>query len=351
MTNTPSMTANPRITATQPGLIDRLGQKFEPRLRAIFRRLPARPSLVAGGLFILITLYLPLAVDGCGDYGGPGRALAMGKADTHWPSYLGILSHAAGRWFYVFLLAWGALAVIFALALAAKRGPSAALQKFLLVLAGTTSLLIMADICVLFLAFGPASALHIPNRVADWLGVVCLILTMLICLRCARAKSVRASIPVRLVFLIAAGAILGALGLAAYQTARGKTFENALDGPAGWVLFWTLLALYLLAPLALWYRYSLWPMADSPNLWPAVRRRLALAYVPAVAGQIWAAVVAIFEAHVWGLVVCLAGVHLVTLGYLRLARQTETAEFPAPLTVTAPGSSPGHCPAGANISL
>ena len=58
--------------------------------------------------------------------------------------------------------------------------------------------------------------------------------------------------------------------------------------------------------------------------WHPVRLRLGIIYVPAVAGQFYAAFQAV-NIRVWGLNPCLVGIHLITLGYMQLAREAEKA--------------------------
>jgi hypothetical protein len=313
----------PRSAPAPRYAIDRLGEKIEPRLRAIFHRLPAGVSLFAGGIFILVTVFLPLAVNGCGGYAGTGRDLAAGKPDTFWPSWFGM--SAFGRWFYVYLLAWGVLAVVAALAHLLKRDPRRSRIMALIALAGATSYFVMADIMIWPIFF---LGDYLPDKLKGVLALVSLGLAAYLFLRTARVPSVRASRFLRLVFRL--GGALFALSFA------GWVVIAALDaGPAssthlalrvvGYVQeFWPP-AFCLFGPLALWYRHGVWPMADSSVYWPSLRRRLALAYAPAVAGQFYAAYRSFVEPRVWGLAVCLAGIHLITLGYLRLARSAKPA--------------------------
>ena len=324
--------------------IDRVAAKIEPRLRALFRRLPAGVSLVTGGVFILVTVFLPLAIDGCGGYAGTGRDLAAGEPDTYWP---GLIEFATpcGHWFYRFLLTWAALAVVAALVVHFKRELSARRQPLLLLtaLAGVISLYVIADFAAwtLFL-------IGVSDETRASAAEFTVALAAYIALRAAWARPVRSSLPLRLIFLIlgALTTLLAALG--AYCFATGTELSDS--SPMWMLVIWLALvlspfALCVLGPLALWLRHSLWPMADSSVYWPGTRRVVVLAYAPLVAAQFWIAFQAIFRYHVWGLVPCLAGIHLITLGYLRLARSAETLEASA---VRVPSGQPLHasCAAG-----
>jgi hypothetical protein len=319
--NLPSNAPAPRYA------IDRVAAKIEPRLRALFRRLPAGVSLFTGGVFILVTVFLPLATDGCGHYGGTGKDLLVGKSAVYWPSLAGYWGGEFGRWFYLFLLAWAALAIAAALAPLINRDLSVrrSVIKPLAALAGAISFFVAADLCAWSLlrvgdSLWPA--------VEDSVGVLFFGLAPCIGFSALWAKGVRASRSLRLIF-----AILGATcGLdVALSVYVGATSAD-LAGPTSaafsvvfWVVFLSPFVLCLLGPLAVWFRHGVWPMADSARYWPSLRRRLVLAYAPAVAGQIYVGFLAIFAVHVWGLVPCLLGIHLVTLGYLRLARRAEPA--------------------------
>src|SRR5438552_4191935 len=187
---------------TKPGLIDRVGEKVEPRLRSVLKRVPPRVSLLTGGVFILLTLYLPLAMNGCGKYSGRGRDIVLGEHDSYWPSLNLLTAGDLGRWFYIFLL-----------------------------------------VC---LGFSVVLALASVEVYADMLGV-------------------RLPDPFR-------------------------------AGP-----FWGPPLEYFLVLMFFWYRYRLRPLNGSGVNWPALRRRLALALAPAVAGQFFAACVAV-SWGVWGLI-------------------------------------------------
>ena len=318
--------------------IDRVAAKIEPRLKALFDRLPANVSLFTGGVFILVTVFLPLAIDGCGRYGGTGKDLLIGKAGTYWPSWLGM--RPFGRWFYIFLLAWAALAIVVALARLLKRDLGRSRIAVLIALAGALSYFVMAD----FMIFAIIDLdKRLRGGLAGYLLLLCASLAVFLFFRAARAESIRASRFLRRLFLL--GGALTALTIAGWAAVVISDAE-LIDSPhralrvAGDLLLLSPPALCILAPLALWFRHSLWPMADSARHWPSLRRRLALVCVPVVAGQFYAAYRSFVGPRVWGLALCLAGIHLITLGYLRLRKQAEAARIPVqdadPVRIPAP---------------
>jgi hypothetical protein len=144
--------ANEAALTVKPGLIDRAGERVERGLSRILRRLPPRVSLLTGGVFILITLYLPLAVNGCGDFSGPGKDIALGKSPAYWPSLFGTEFKQAGRWFYIFLLACAALTLFLLLLSFAGRIKLTNLpfSRALLAIAGTASFFVLADYTLYF---------------------------------------------------------------------------------------------------------------------------------------------------------------------------------------------------------
>jgi hypothetical protein len=230
-------------------------KKIEPRLRSVLRRIPPRVSLLTGAVFVLVTLYMPLAVGNCGHCSGTGRDIVQAKPDLYWPSPTAFFtdSGSLGRWFYLFLLAWAAVAIALAFISLVNRGILGRCHflKALLVAGGAASFLLLADYSVAFVVFA----------------------------------------------------------------VRGLGFA--------------LIGFYTIVPLLVWYRLALWPGRGSPSHWLAVRRRSALIYLPTVAGQFLAASEAI-KRGAWGLIPCLVGVHLTTLGYMRLAQQAEAAQTTAP---------------------
>jgi hypothetical protein len=272
---------------------------------------------------------MPLALDSCGGCSGTGWDLAAGEPDTYWPGLMGF-GTSYGHWFYRFLLLWAALAVVAALPLLLKQDLSARRRvvPLLAAVGGAISFYVAVD----FATWAPiltGDRLSPPHQESVAIFVVGL--TAYIALRAAWAKAVRASLTLRLIFLI-----LGAL-TALFAASEGYLFATGMEllvsSPAviiGWILLLASVALWVLGPLALWLRHSLWPMADSSLLWPSARRLAVLAYTPVVAAQLWVLWTAAHRPYrVWGLVPCLLGIHLITLGYLRLRKQAEAARVPA----------------------
>ncbi len=312
--------------------------KLEALARSPWMRIRPRVSLVSGALFVLSTLFLPLAMDSCGHCAtGPGLDIVTGGSESLWPGFiLGFSLRQLGRGFYVMLLVCAICTL--ALAVLSLRFPkvltSFGSQKALLAVTGAASLLLLTDYCSFLVVAAGDSALQAVGDIDD--RVVALIipfLILLVCIRCLAAQSVRGSLPIRLTFILGGSAAFVSLTILSVRTQAGLPKWD-LDW---WVPWFGSLLLYFLSPVILWYRHGLWPARNSAIKWPPVRRRLVWIYLPAVAGQFLAAHEAI-EIGVWGLIPCLLGIHLMTFGYLQIVRETTArqpaaqASLPAPVT-------------------
>ncbi|PYV13372.1 MAG: hypothetical protein DMG21_21105 [Acidobacteria bacterium] len=316
--------SNEVSVTTKPGLIDRVGEKVERHLSPILRRVPPRISLLTGSVFVIASLFLPLAMDACGGHAtGPGLNIVLGKADCYWPSLF--LGGGLGRGFYIFVLVF-ALAVLVTLVAwlaVPKTLGKASFVTVLFAISGAASLVILADYCEFFVWLGSDALLKKTTAeaiVSRWAPLGVCLLTSVACARCLRAKSVRDSLPIRILFVVAGAGTIATGCFEAYAQIRGFGNTDLVTQ----IAIWAPIGLYFFAPLSLWFRYGLWPAKNSAVEWHPVRLRLGIIYVPAVAGQFYAAFQAV-NIRVWGLIPCLVGIHLITLGYMQLAREAEKA--------------------------
>jgi hypothetical protein len=278
----------------------RIMDRGEHEARAFLSRLRPRVSLASGSIFVLLTLFLPIGYEAC----GPKRAgyeLLQGKGE--WPTFLGILvSKTAGRDFYILVLSLAAFTAILVLLsfLAPGLCPRPALTHPAFALTGTVSLFLLSDVLlilafaeqdygwaalVLVLASCLAPGLFWPKRMFwGWVSVLAILIS---------------------VFLIADSMQWGS---SAVKTALTISF----------------VAIYVLVPLALWWRYRILSRRFDPARWIAIRRGLVAFYLPAVVGNLWFFVVA-WNEGVWGFVPCYVGIHLITLGYMRLFTEAQLA--------------------------
>ena len=118
----------------------------------------------------------------------------------------------------------------------------------------------------------------------------------------------------------------GALVISASILA-GSAALNLLQGDAPVWLLLGIAAVYALVPLALWWLGLSVRRKFVPE-WVKIRQGLVAFYLPAVLGNLWFIFVAWGEG-VWGFVPCWFGIHLMALGYMRLAVEGErTQESP-----------------------
>lgn len=307
-------------------LITRFFGRLEALARSPAVRIRPRLSLASGALFVLSTLFLPLAMNSCGTgVTGPGLNVVTGGENSFWPS---LFLLEIGRGLYVLLLIVAVSALGFTVYRLIKPNVQTSHQspKVLLALTGAVSLLLLTGYSGDFVFLGGdqvVASWDIASAVAPFLPLIVLFCMFLICTRCLRAKSVRASLLIRSLFALIGVLALAALTVESYSRLRGHASADFAMA----VTSWGPPILYFVGPLMLWFRYGLWPRENSNVLWPPVRQRLTWIYIPALAGQLWAAYQAV-KIGVWGLIPCLIGIHLITYGYLQLLRET-TANEPA----------------------
>ena len=261
-------------------------------------QLRPRISLASGSALVLLTLFLPIGYEAC-EPARTGIELVQGKGE--WPSLLGITSSAAGRGFYVTCLLLAALTLLFVLLslFRPRTLRSLTLSAGSFRLAATISLFLLVDLFLLIIAI-----------VEGWARLPAYSLAALSCLSPFFFWPRRLGF-VWLCIILGWTSLFFLLGC--LHAAEGSAPRSAS------ILFDVVVAGI---PVGIWYRYSLSRRPALRAQWPEVRLGLAAFYVPAVAGNLWVFAVVVQE-HVWGLVPCCVGVHLIALGYMRLAKEGE----------------------------
>jgi hypothetical protein len=244
-------------------------------------------------------LFLPVGYEACGP-ARTGYELARGQGS--WPSFLGITSDAAGRDFYVACLLLAALTVLFVLLslLRPDLARSAPLTAGLFRLAGTVSLFMIFDLFFLLVAL-----------VEGWARPPAYVLAGLACLGPFFFWP-------RRVFAVWLALLSGWVALFFVIAELG----GATDSPAKWMLI--LLEIGLAAmPLGVWYRCGFSRSMEGRERWHQMRPGLIAFFIPAVVGALWLLVIATQE-RVWGTASCFFGVHLIAIGYMKLAGEART---------------------------
>jgi hypothetical protein len=264
-------------------------------------------SLLTGSVLILLTLYMPTAVDSCGAPES-GAKLASGAQGVGWVGTT-LDFPANGRALYPFCLALAGFALLFVFAsllrrsLARKRG----LLTWLLALASGVALLPTTDL------FFEGSGC----RFATVLGLVTLaIMAFLFPAACFR-PGFWTKKGVAFWALVAAGILFGLwLGrdlFSKFYPQGGSKFDL--------LVFYLIASLFALLPLGLWFRYGSFGSSPRP-IWPDVGRRLVIFYGIAAAYDL--VTVALYE--IWGLIAFLAGAYLIFFGYQWLQHEADARE-------------------------
>jgi len=269
-------------------------------------RIRPRVSLAAGSILVLLTLFLPVGYEACGP-ARTGYELARGQG--LWPSFLGFTSDAAGRDFYIACLLLAALTVLFVLLslLRPDLARSASLTAGLFRLAGTVSLFMIFDLFFLLVTL-----------VEGWARAPAYVLAGLACLGPFFFWP-------RRVFAVWLTLLSGWVALFFIIAELG----GATDSPAKWMLI--LLEIGLTAmPLGVWYRYGFSRSMEGRERWHQMRPGLIAFYTPAVVGALWLLAIAVQE-RVWGVVPCFFAIHLIAIGYVKLAGEAgATAKAGSP---------------------
>jgi hypothetical protein len=275
-------------------------------------RIRPRVSLLSGSMLVLLTLYLPTAVDSCG---GPelGLKLASGSAGINWPGFLCFWgtdwSLGIGRAFYLLCLALAALTVLFLLGSVFHQNLVRKRPLFTWLLA-TSGLAAFLSTTNMFVVAAPVRVISIIDPIVGsdtYIFYIAFFLPALFFpVACLRPE-----------FWTKKGATLWTLALAAIITATrcGDAFLLSRIHPRLALATVTVIFAVPLLPLGLWFRYGFFGRAPSP-LWPNVGKRLAIFY----AGAVTVDFLGIVEFGFWGLIAFFLGMYLIFFGYWQLRR-------------------------------
>jgi hypothetical protein len=264
---------------------------------ALLSRIRPRVSLASGSILVLLTLFLPIGYEACGP---ERRGYELVQGSGEWPTFLGVLvSSQAGQDFYILVLALAAFTAILVLLSFVKpdlcRKPP--LTHRLFTLTGTASLFLMSDV-ILILPFAEERY----GWAAFGLGLIsCLSPGLFWPRKIVGGWLSSLAIPISLFFI-----------------ADSMRWWDG-DGKTG--LTYTFVGLYALVPLGVWW-FGGSSRERNPSQWIRIRRGLSSFYLPAVVGNIWFFVVA-WREGLWGFVPCYCGIHLMAIGYMRLAKEGE----------------------------
>jgi hypothetical protein len=278
-------------------------------------RIRPRVSLASGSVLVLLTLFLPITVDSCGNAAGPGYNLALGRPNHYWPGFLRFSFESFGRGQYIIslILAGVSLLLVLGLFLWSDLARKRRLYAALFAVVGSLSLYTISDYFFLHLMVlddwtaGPFGVIRLTVRiVTNLLAILAVLAPGLFWPKRAFA-----------VWLITLPITLLVLWI---SEDAGQLIGWELKVSDSW--FALPMGAYYLMPLFLWYWKGLSRRNGIRAQWPRIRLGLASLYAPLAAGNCLLLVHA-SQQRVWGLVPYVIGLHLISLGTMRLAEQGE----------------------------
>ena len=309
----PQVSASDRASSRLRGLTVSVWKRGKRWVHLPLGRIPPRISLLTGSVLVLLTLYLPTAIDSCGS---PrlGANLASGEDRIQWPG-IALSVVGKGRPFYLFCLALAAFTLLLLFASAVRRDliQKRSLLTWLVAISGSAALVSTTDLYPVAFIWRFWEVEGVRNQIAF---VVLFLLLPIACLRpefWTKKGAISWTLVATDVFLV----------LLVGSSLVDKFYpEFYLDSNiAGHILFSYVSVLLFLSisilPLSLWFRYVLLESRPS-RLWPNVGRRLAILYSATLAFDLLC--VALFRFY--GLIAFFLGAYLIFNGYWVLRHET-----------------------------
>lgn len=298
----------------------------------LVRNSKPKVSLFTGSVLIVLTLFLPVAIEIFSPY-RTGHECVRGEGI--WPGALSLVSIllSEGQSPYPFLytlsytlpLSFAAftLALLLASCLHPELLRKRRLSTWLFAIAGTLSLFLIADF-FWFSCCEVITDLIYPCGRSDFIITAgAASLTLFAQVWCLRSRFVRKQKWIVLLFAAAGLSSLTALGsfslgfLDSRWALEEQTERALLLAPS--VLYW-------LVPAVLWYRFGLSRRSEMRAQWPGLRPRVIAMYAPVVAIDclfLFRILITSDGDPIWGFPVFFVGTQLLALGYMRLAREAN----------------------------
>jgi hypothetical protein len=286
--------------------------------RVLTSQLRPRMSLASGSVLVLLTLFLPIAYEACGPQ---RRGHEFIRGEGIWPGLLSLVSAWVERGFYVLALALAACTLLLIL-ISLRRSEflrKDALSTWLFAIAGALSLFVITDFFWAFAGLWLEELLKQLGAQDDISAAVVPAVTFLVLVSCLRSRFLRRQRWVVGLFAVACALSLTVLAdfflsrLTPYGFLREATSAGMVIAPA--LLYW-------LVPLILWLRFGLLGRSELRAQWPGIRRRVVQMYTPVVLLDclFFSDVV---KMGIWGFLPFFVGLHLISLGYMQLAREAH----------------------------
>lgn len=286
--------------------------------RVLISQLRPRVSLASGSVLVLLTLFLPIAYEACGPQ---RRGHEFIRGEGVWPGLLTFVSPWVEQGFYVLALALAACTLL--LVLVSFQRPEFLRKRALIIgalgVAGAFSLFVITDFFWVFAGLRLEPLLQRLEVRDDATAAVLPALTFLVLVSCLRSRFLRTQR-----WIVALFAIAGVLSLTVLAD-----FFLSLFTPYGFLreatsagMVMASALLYWLVPLLLWFRFGLFGRSELRAQWPGIRRRVVQMYTPLVVLDclFFSEVV---KMGIWGFLPFFVGLHLISLGYMQLAREAQ----------------------------
>ena len=306
------------VSGTIRDRTERAWERAHGWARVLISQLRPRMSLASGSVLVLLTLFLPIAYEAC----GPNRrGHEFIRGEGVWPGLLTLVSPWVERGFYVLALALAACTLL--LVLVSFRRPEflrkGALSTWLFAVSGALSLFVIADSFWIFFVLRLGELLNWLGDQDDISAAIVPAVTFLVLVSCLRSRFLRTQRWVVALFAVACALSLTVVAdfflslLTPYGFLREATSTGMVIAPA--LLYW-------LVPLILWLRFGLFGRSELRAQWPEIRRRVVQMYAPLVVLDclFFSDVV---KRGIWGFLPFFVGLHLISLGYMQLAREVQ----------------------------
>jgi len=300
------------------GGTERAWERAHGWARVLISQLRPRMSLASGSVLVLLTLFLPIAYEAC----GPNRrGHEFIRGEGAWPGLVSLISPWVERGFYALTLALAACTLLLVL-ISLRRSEflrKGALSTRLFAVSGALSLFVITDFFWVFVGLWLEPLLQRLEVQDNTSAAVVAALTFLVLVSCLRSRFLRTQRWVVALFAAASALSLTVIAnfflslFTPYGFLREATSAGMVMAPA--LLYW-------LVPLILWLRFGLFGRSELRAQWPGIRRRVIQMYTPLVVLDclFFSDVV---KMGIWGFLPFFVGLHLISLGYMQLAREAQ----------------------------
>ncbi len=295
-------------------------EKIGAAERYLYARTKPRAALGSGSVLVLATLFLPLVYNSCKGNKTGQTFLRAADQGSDWLGLMNFISPWIERCFYALALGLAVFALASAIASLARPAvlKNRGLTLWLHAISGILLLYMLTDF---FWVFTVLWVDKLPGELEPVLGPVSLIAGMAAVAGCLRSQFIARQRVMVAIFSIAAGAL--------FLVATNMFFEGVLDSPLFSSYTWMIALVAIptmllwLVPVLLWLRFGFSLREEKRAQWPGVRTRIVQIYVPVVLFDCLF-MYSVVDLKVYGFIPFFIGLHLIALGYMKLAREVRS---------------------------